>query len=366
MNCEQRMDDMQRYVDHDLTYAEEASLQAHMEQCPDCATSFEQLKQLSAALSSLPMVYPQFNLVDSILPKLAELDARQDQINVAYLPKESKRRKIILPWKIGSGFVAAAVIFSLVMLNLQPSTQYEASDVPMSEAAALKSTVTDTTAESEGMGAKSSNKEISEPDNEKVANDNNANAIFNEKQTVETVPPLSPTPVGALSGGSEGMDKPITVTSSREENPQNNDDKVEIKQENDSNYYLKDNQEQEKDETAAKSQELAPQPSMAPLFASSIDDNTNSGAPHDPAIQTLPSDDGHMIGVVEHQIVQVQTPDGNRLYISIVQWKATDTIRLVQWQDNQRLIYEVSMEDGQLKRYIMDPILKTEQELIAN
>jgi hypothetical protein len=74
MNCDEVMEWMQRDIDHELTVAEKEAMKAHMQSCPDCAEMYARLLLLSQELASLPKVTPPVSLVDSILPKLDELD----------------------------------------------------------------------------------------------------------------------------------------------------------------------------------------------------------------------------------------------------------------------------------------------------
>ncbi|WP_227014020.1 anti-sigma factor [Paenibacillus psychroresistens] len=339
------MDDMQRFVDNDLTYAEQENLKAHIMQCPDCAASFEQLQRLSAELSLLPMVTPPFSIVDSIMPKLAELDAQQAAKQVVYLPTAKPRNKTILPWKIGGGLVAAAVIFGLI-INMQPSNKFDAAEIIQAGAASQKTTSVADTAKStketitpEAPAAAS----VDDQSKIEVKFDESVNGALNGD--LKKAPQAS-TNSKELAGDAAAdrilnspTDKKVVPTTLPPQAP-----KV-----GDFNYTLSSDKEVPK---ATPAVSPTPMPSAIPV---------PELAPA-PQNTTLASDDGNFIGMIERQIVLVQTPDGNRIYTSSVQWNATDTIALVQWQESQRLIYEVRTEDGQVKRFIVDPTLKTEQE----
>jgi hypothetical protein len=291
MNCEQMMELMQRFVDEDLTQTEEQSLMDHISQCPECAASFEQLKRLSAELSLLPMVLPPFSIVDSILPKLAEIDAQQAAIHVAYMPTANRSKMAIFSWKAAAGFVAAAAIISLIAINLTPSLKQDASEMMQ----AAKST--GSASKGNGKSVEGAAAKPEESASKQGANDSADISGFTIK-------------------------KPDTVQTDKSSGL--------------------------KSEPAAKTNDIMKSP---------IDPSATPSAN-----QTLKSADGNFIAVVERQIVQVQTPEGNRIYTSSIHWKPTDTIQLLLWQDNKYLTYDVKMEDGQVKRFIIDPILKTEQE----
>jgi hypothetical protein len=341
MNCELMMEWMQRFVDVDLTQTEEQSLMTHISQCPDCAASFEQLQRLSAELSLLPMVVPPFSIVDSILPRLAELDAQQAAIKVAYLPTPDQRKKPLFYWKIAAAFVAAAAIFGLIAVNLEPISKFDASGM-LNTGSASKDTANYEIADA-ASGSEAAKSETPMAASKDATVDN---STFNKADTITEQSK-------SLSSGTSDKKPQATVGKT---------DDLRV-------FGM--------DETVKKSQKFAPQISPSPVpqsAAPAVEDKdlmftTDASSPTSTpastpasANQTLASDDGNFIGVVEQQIVQVQTPDGNRIYTSSNQWKSTDTIRLLLWQDNQRLTYEVTMEDGQLKRFIINPILKTEQE----
>jgi anti-sigma factor RsiW len=355
MNCEQRMDDMQRFVDNDLTYAEQENLMAHIKQCPDCAASFEQLQRLSAELSLLPMVTPPFSIVDSIMPKLAELDAQQAAIQVSYLSTAKLQKKSYLPWKIGGGLVAAAVIFGLI-INMQPNTKFDASGM-LGATSQKSAAVADTGKSLEGIIAPEAPTAKSEEDKKKITVEFSSRVNgADQKDNSKGVNPDSSKKVTVQDQTTNGVlnspaDKKADAVTSPAQAPK----------EGDYNYSIAADKIIP---TATPSAVLKPMPSATPaITASPIPAPALAPAPQNPI---LASDDGNFIGMVERQIVLVKSPDGNRIYTSAIQWNVTDKIVLVQWQENQRLIYEVRMEDGLVKRFIVDPILKTEQEQKAD
>jgi hypothetical protein len=318
------MDEMQRFVDQDLTQAEEDSLLAHIEQCPECAASFEQLQRLSAELSLLPMVSPPFSIVDSILPRLAELDAQQAAIKVAYLPTANQRKKPHFPWKIGAGFVAAAVVFSLVLVNLTPGSNKDASEIMTK--------------------------------NGDIANNTRAAGKADSGAGIEGTQ-------AQAKGMAPMADKRMDSASAVQEQTSPSDGKSNIQ-----------NGKAPAEAPAATGEALpapsaggaasAPAATPAPALPSNkvLDQTFGADSLSFSKDQTLASDDGSFIGVINQQTVFIQTPDGKRIFTSSVQWKASDVISLVEWQDNQRLIYEVKTPDGAVKRYVMDVIEKTELE----
>ncbi|TDF96769.1 anti-sigma factor family protein [Paenibacillus piri] len=74
MKCQEVIELMQRYLDQDLDEMEYNRMLGHMQQCPVCTELFERLVALSHELEQLPKVTPAYSIVDSILPKLQQID----------------------------------------------------------------------------------------------------------------------------------------------------------------------------------------------------------------------------------------------------------------------------------------------------
>ena len=129
MNCEEVMELMQRHIDGDLNGDEQKKLTDHLEACPDCAEMMERLEQIDNDLANLPKVVPSFSLVDSILPRLQEIDAASGEWNrvrdeaAGRAPERPAR-----PWyargafvRIGGAAAAAAVLGVLIVNGLSDS-----------------------------------------------------------------------------------------------------------------------------------------------------------------------------------------------------------------------------------------------------
>jgi anti-sigma factor RsiW len=368
MSCEQMMEWMQRFVDEDLPQAEQNILMAHLKQCPDCAASFEQLQHLSAELSRLPMVSPPFSIVDSILPKLAELDAQQAFVQVAYLPEKIHNKKSLFSWKMGAGFVAAAILFSVIAVNLTPSSTNDASELL-------------TAAIGEKNSKKSDQVQSSGATDHTDHTDQQRNGITSVTASPKASEAPKATPAATaepkIRAFSEAMDTAqqdkstgaVQEQSIASEPPQTTNKSTSTATKPEPTINVNFSRAVTEDSTNAyKIAPVVPSPTPAPIpkkdvkgkgarnSISSIEESSARSAP------SLASDDGNLIGLVERQIVEVRTADGDRIYTSNVQWKSTDVIQLIKWEDNSHLTYEVTLEDGQLKRFVIDPILKTEQE----
>lgn len=135
MKCEEVMDLMQRYVDHDLDEMETFKLLDHVAECPACAEKFQILQELSRDLEELPAVTPKYSLVDAILPQLDAIDeARREQGSALQEMKPvtlqgapgRKQQSEPLPWwkraagRAALGVAAAAAVLGVVAITYEP------------------------------------------------------------------------------------------------------------------------------------------------------------------------------------------------------------------------------------------------------
>lgn len=133
MKCAEVMEWMHRYLDHDLSQEEMIEMFRHIDNCPSCADVYDRLSTLSRQLEQLPDVKPPFSLVDSIMPRLDELDrgvqepvmTGTDESNVVPLSRKSSHGKISkgssLAARTGIGAVAAAIILLIAIFNMPES-----------------------------------------------------------------------------------------------------------------------------------------------------------------------------------------------------------------------------------------------------
>lgn len=131
MTCQEAVEWMQRNLDHDLDDSERETMMAHMSRCRDCTEMYARLQQLSLELANLPKVMPPFSLVDSIMPRLEEIDririqdttegltsAASHNIPAAQAGKGWQRRwKRTFPLGAVGGVIAAGVVLTLFMTN---------------------------------------------------------------------------------------------------------------------------------------------------------------------------------------------------------------------------------------------------------
>lgn len=154
MKCEEVVEWMHRYLDHDLGEAETAQLLQHMDECPECAENFSMLRALSKELEDLPQVSPGFSLVDAIMPQLEAIDkARKEQSStiqeMSPVPaafehlqhSSSSEQKAKAKWfnsmvgRMSMGAAAAAVVLGFAIWGYQPE-QIENADSMMIRSAA--------------------------------------------------------------------------------------------------------------------------------------------------------------------------------------------------------------------------------------
>ncbi|MFX3646604.1 MAG: zf-HC2 domain-containing protein [Paenibacillus sp.] len=155
MKCEEVVEWMHRYLDHDLGEAETAQMLQHVAKCPECAENFSLLRALSRELEELPQVSPKFSLVDAIMPQLDAIDeARKEQSSTIQemnpVPaafenlQRSSERKTKQKWlnsmagRMSMGAAAAAVVLGFAIWGYQPE-QIENADSLLSSGATQES-----------------------------------------------------------------------------------------------------------------------------------------------------------------------------------------------------------------------------------
>ncbi|APO46973.1 hypothetical protein BS614_24945 [Paenibacillus xylanexedens] len=156
MKCEEVVEWMHRYLDHDLGEAETAQMLQHVAKCPECAENFSLLRALSRELEELPQVSPKFSLVDAIMPQLDAIDeARKEQSSTIQemnpVPaafenlQRSSERKTKQKWlnsmagRMSMGAAAAAVVLGFAIWGYQPEQIENADSMLMSSGASQES-----------------------------------------------------------------------------------------------------------------------------------------------------------------------------------------------------------------------------------
>lgn len=137
---------MNRYLDGDLSEEDADILFRHIDNNPDAADTFRIMSALSLQLEKLPDVTPKFSLVDSILPKLDDIDAErraeiasdigimepqlEDKDEFTERRKQRRTWRDRLPVRTIGGLVAAGVILGVSIATYEPKTMTDAGQAP--------------------------------------------------------------------------------------------------------------------------------------------------------------------------------------------------------------------------------------------
>ncbi|NGZ73809.1 anti-sigma factor family protein [Saccharibacillus alkalitolerans] len=171
MRREEALEYMNRYLDHDLSEQETEELFRHLGDSPEAREDFEFLKGLSDKLESLPDVQPPISLVDSILPRLNEINRAANAAEPKAAPEmlsemESKRmfgeeapnrRRPASFWRSALGRTVGGTAVAAAVLGIFVAT-YEPKEMPnaeMTTGAAVTSTTDDTLVPSAGSETES-------------------------------------------------------------------------------------------------------------------------------------------------------------------------------------------------------------------
>jgi anti-sigma factor RsiW len=171
MTCSEVIEIMQRYLDQDTDPSEEAAMQSHVLECPECAAMWSRLRQLNEELVQLPKVTPAFSLVDAILPRLEEIDLLASKLEsttglggTGVTVPETKHEATgtiqgkktagswfrRVPWATAGGVVAAGIVLGLFIVN-QDVTNHQVAEDSAPQAASRATA---------GAGTESSNMKV--------------------------------------------------------------------------------------------------------------------------------------------------------------------------------------------------------------
>jgi len=369
MNCKLMIELMQRYVDHDLTEEEELRLETHVRTCEQCASTFKKLKLLSAELEQLPKVQPRFSVVDTILPKLAEIDRQQqrereesaaivdtDSATQPYNNKRTRRFFTNISWKVtGSVAIAACAVMFFILNGSTPSFNPETASqlAPMNDTA--KPSVTESTS-GQGSSPMATKGPESKPDSPSVVDDktDKLSTQTNADDGLVAVPSPKEPEVSALTHQSKN-----TKTNNRAAESPN------VKE-----------QGAHGGTEASDSSNGGSEQSIDSLEA-----DTNEGFTEDSSIKgllgqkmtfkvsgdnllanrDLRTANAEYVAEVKDGKLTISTAAKNELvFTSLRQWSDTEEISSIVWMENNRLYYEVT-ENQKIHGYVIDVVLKTEQ-----
>ncbi|WP_315372313.1 anti-sigma factor [Paenibacillus xylanexedens] len=205
MKCEEVVEWMHRYLDHDLGEAETAQMLQHVAKCPECAENFSLLRALSRELEELPQVSPKFSLVDAIMPQLDAIDeARKEQSSTIQemnpVPaafenlQRSSERKTKQKWlnsmagRMSMGAAAAAVILGFAIWGNPPEQIENADSMLMSSGASQESGNLDENSLSKNIENYDPATSSQPSSNDVFVGQSNDSPIKPDNQDVETMP----------------------------------------------------------------------------------------------------------------------------------------------------------------------------------
>lgn len=424
MMCQEVIELMQRYLDRDLDETEYTQMLGHLQQCPDCTELFERLVNLSHELESLPKVTPPFSLVDSIMPKLEQLEAGGQVLDTAWSsqtgeegatretekrvamspaeqPKPGSRRKNVKEWfsfPVFGGVVAAGLVFGFFLFHQQSGPDAGSIWLGLNQQKAGESTAQDSSSQAADnhAGTMSIQEESAPPaaqdqlmdhkgvpaggeaPKEAAADDGHGQADQRQTPVEGQVPkaaaPKASTPQAPQDRRSaEAQPKEPAV--SRTEMPQPAPAEVAPGE-------------------AAPPAAEAPAPSEEPPYGASstmdppadgggdskqvpsseaaVPDHprSKSGSPmgimgvpeaEEPPIHQLASPDGKYTAYFENAHVTVRGKEGQEAYTSKYSWEDADRVDLVEWSTDNKLTYRVKMHE-QSRTFVISPVEQTETE----
>jgi hypothetical protein len=205
MKCEEVVEWMHRYLDHDLGEAETAQMLQHVAKCPECAENFSLLRALSRELEELPQVSPKFSLVDAIMPQLDAIDeARKEQSSTIQemnpVPaafenlQRSSERKTKQKWlnsmagRMSMGAAAAAVVLGFAIWGYQPEQIENADSMLMSSGASQESGNVDENPLSKKIENDDPATSSTQSSNDVFVDQSNVSPTEPDNQGVETIP----------------------------------------------------------------------------------------------------------------------------------------------------------------------------------
>lgn len=427
MTCQEVMELMQRELDRDLDESERAFLSDHLEQCPECAEMFEKLKKLSVELERLPKVAPPSNLVDAILPQLAEIDrmrleeqeghaASKDNTDGNTIGDSSsaislKERQTARPngrkrffergsFAVVGGVVAAGIVLGLFVMQSDLGQFQVADDSKlMNESAAKKQNESDAAsqmAETKGavgskpsdnrsgqaagsareLTAKNKAEDLRQPSNK-------AGAGANSTEGTAASPVL--TDSGAQSPVRSGAsDKNIspsdgTAPPSSEQAVQPFAQKSAQPPSGDEQQKTVQPPSQEPEQVPANKSAADPAPSAdAPQFG--ISSMGSAEAPKQPADANAKMQQPLGFAAPVQAVRELVSPNGNyravieqqtvlvrqngkTVFTSRTQWAVSVNLRLLRWENESKLYYDAVLSPEKVKHMMIDLQTNTEAEI---
>ncbi|MEO3947857.1 anti-sigma factor [Gorillibacterium sp. CAU 1737] len=387
MSCSEVMELMQRYLDHDLAEMEQQRMVSHFNHCPECASMFERLQQLSDGLESLPDVRPPFSIVDSILPRLDELEIEKPVPAASPVPQEPHEKVLPLrkrrphPRWVYAGTAAAALFVGAFLFQ----TLGPGGNTNTSGKTALDVVTPPPVAQVESKGgivlpdkvSDESGKESKASPAPAEAGNQGAQTFLMTPSTADSSPSSENLSIGTQSGTPDSESSDLLrkgMPTSQEDSPKGITSSIAIN----------------RDEKAADDTQSQPPSSSLPSGnASSGATNSGTGTFIQPGeitqndslgekesfgsnsggglflggnidVSRIASPNAKYVAVVESQRVVIRDSSGGTVFQSPVQWEDSDSVQLTEWANNYQLLYVVSKGNGSYYEYMIDLALKKE------
>jgi hypothetical protein len=412
MSCDEVMELMQRFLDHDLTDAEQQSLFSHISTCPECALLYERLRLVDEQLMQLPAVNPPFSIVDRILPLLTEQTpaggnqaSEEEQplkVAPAVEPAEPVQPSVVVPFrrrKLVSRLVygttaAAALVLGVFLFQgyedsqsktnnamlqrtltgsiVQEQSQPDQSATP-EQASPLMSMNTpqnmdqmegaengDAPPASAGGGAPESAQtyELKAKDQfgESAGTMNSSEPLHSTEKKVETRAAQDgpESSVEFQTNLNDGFAAPPLASSETSTTMDQKTNDQQTQDKNDSSGVVMEKGgfvDPAKIDSGNRVSFVAPDPLMQ-----SIDPQGFSPA----QTEELRSANEKHDAVIEDRRVIIRSRLGEIVFLSPQQWAQTDEVHLSKWLNDNQLLYQVTHGDGTQLQYVIDIKLKQE------
>jgi anti-sigma factor RsiW len=149
MMCDDRAEDLNAFLDGELSLDAVAALTAHLATCPGCARHLAELGHLRAAMAdAVPEEAPSPALSARVIAALdaAQVAPRAEILDVGHRFRRAARRKILMPFLSGA---AATIIAATIIVALIPR-HGKLLDLAAVRDAALRGTLAEVTPTSSG------------------------------------------------------------------------------------------------------------------------------------------------------------------------------------------------------------------------
>jgi Putative zinc-finger len=115
MSCNSVRKDFSSYLEGDLTAVRRELVAAHLESCPGCARHLSELREVSAALSSMPRLVCQESLAAGMMDRV-EVESRGPGLALLFRSALSAR-PLMVPSVLPAALVAVSMLSGIFMVS---------------------------------------------------------------------------------------------------------------------------------------------------------------------------------------------------------------------------------------------------------